>query len=294
MSDDREIQEEEVLALQAIYDHDFHIDSNTRSTYHFTLRLDDDDDADARSPRLIVIEFHVPEQYPSASMPIYEITSVYCGTRKIEPHVRKEIDDQLQAMFVPGEVVLFEWINWLKDYLEATYTKEDEDVHSQVDEPVAANDVNEDTADSPEDEYAMDDVDCPDIQSSDALVDRKSVFVAHVATVTSVDQVQAVRRRLLQNKKIAKATHNILAYRIQHDTGVIAQDNDDDGETAAGGRLLHLLQILDVTNVVVIVSRWYGGIQLHADRFKDINNCARQALETFGYLDDSKKNKKKK
>jgi hypothetical protein len=25
------------------------------------------------------------------------------------------------------------------------------------------------------------------------------------------------------------------------------------------GRLLHLLQILDVTNVVVIVSRWYGG-----------------------------------
>ena len=39
-------------------------------------------------------------------------------------------------------------------------------------------------------------------------------------------------------------------------------DNDDDGEDAAGGRLLHLLQILDAKNVLVIVSRWYGGIKL--------------------------------
>jgi hypothetical protein len=80
------------------------------------------------------------------------------------------------------------------------------------------------------------------------------------------------------------------------------------------GRLLHLLQILEVTNVVVIVSRWYGGkvriifnelsqlnifslhnlqgVLLHADRFKDINNSARQVLETYGYLDDTKGKKK--
>jgi putative IMPACT (imprinted ancient) family translation regulator len=60
--------------------------------------------------------------------------------------------------------------------------------------------------------------------------------VAHVARVKSVDEVQAVRRKLLQNKKIAKATHNILAYRIQLDSGVVAQDHDEDGETAAGGK----------------------------------------------------------
>jgi hypothetical protein len=34
------------------------------------------------------------------------------------------------------------------------------------------------------------------------------------------------------------------------------------GESAAGGRLLHLLNILDVQNVCVVVSRWYGGILL--------------------------------
>jgi putative IMPACT (imprinted ancient) family translation regulator len=34
-------------------------------------------------------------------------------------------------------------------------------------------------------------------------------------------------------------------------------DNDDDGETAAGSRLLHLMSILDVKNVVVVVSRYF-------------------------------------
>ncbi len=35
----------------------------------------------------------------------------------------------------------------------------------------------------------------------------------------------------------------------------VASDCDDDGESAAGGRLLHLLTILDVKNVCVVVSR---------------------------------------
>ncbi|KAG9340119.1 hypothetical protein JZ751_022045 [Albula glossodonta] len=85
--------------------------------------------------------------------------------------------------------------------------------------------------------------------------------------------------KLYENKKIASATHNIYAYRIYcEDKQTFLQDCEDDGETAAGGRLLHLLQILDVRNVMVVVSRWYGGILLGPDRFKHINNCARNIL----------------
>lgn len=57
---------------------------------------------------------------------------------------------------------------------------------------------------------------------------------------------------------------------------------------------MHLLQILNVKNVVVVVSRWYGGIQLGADRFKDINNCARKALEDCGYVETTTSKKKGK
>lgn len=42
-------------------------------------------------------------------------------------------------------------------------------------------------------------------------------------------------------------------------------------------------QILDVRNVLVVVSRWYGGILLGPDRFKHINNCARNILVAEGY-----------
>lgn len=47
----------------------------------------------------------------------------------------------------------------------------------------------------------------------------------------------------------------------------VLQDYDDDGEAAAGGRLLHLLQMTDARNVCVVVSRWYGGILLGPSRF---------------------------
>lgn len=69
---------------------------------------------------------------------------------------------------------------------------------------------------------------------------------AHVAPITHVDQVSAVVAILLENNKIRHATHPaIMAYRIAvpDKPGVFHQDYDDDGEAAAGGRLLHLLQV---------------------------------------------------
>jgi putative IMPACT (imprinted ancient) family translation regulator len=79
-------------------------------------------------------------------------------------------------------------------------------------------------------------------------------------------------------------------------------DNDDDGESAAGGRLAHLLQILvsyslfwlvipleyrikDVKDVLVVVTRYFGGTLLGADRFKHINQAARDALELGGFIE---------
>ena len=47
----------------------------------------------------------------------------------------------------------------------------------------------------------------------------------------------------------------------------------------AGSRLLHLLNMMDVKNTLVVVTRWYGGIQLGGDRWKHINNVARNAIE---------------
>jgi hypothetical protein len=48
----------------------------------------------------------------------------------------------------------------------------------------------------------------------------------------------------MSDRRIARAAHPVInAWRCTTG-GVVHQDNDDDGETAAGGRLAHLLQIL--------------------------------------------------
>jgi putative IMPACT (imprinted ancient) family translation regulator len=54
------------------------------------------------------------------------------------------------------------------------------------------------------------------------------------------------------------------------------------------------MQILQVENAVVIVTRWYGGVPLGPDRFKDINNIARTALEQYGFIKQPSKHSNKK
>lgn len=88
-------------------------------------------------------------------------------------------------------------------------------------------------------------------------VERWRINSGHVWRETQrrhVDDVEAVVAILLQDHKVAAATHNIMAYRIAQPNGVWAQDHDDDGETAAGKNLLHLMQLVDVVDVVVVRS----------------------------------------
>lgn len=137
----------------------------------------------------------------------------------------------------------------------------------------------------------------PDWVLSDVVTEKKSVFLARAAHVTSLAQAQAFLDHLTAtDKKAAVATHNISAWRIKQKKDVgsensadpdtaetVVQDYDDDGETAAGGRLLHVMQLMDVWNVLVVVSRWYGGIHLGPARFRLINDVGRDALVKGGF-----------
>ncbi|KAF6229789.1 hypothetical protein HO173_011219 [Letharia columbiana] len=125
---------------------------------------------------------------------------------------------------------------------------------------------------------------------SSAVTEKKSTFVARACSVTSPAQAQAFLAHLLVNdKRTAKASHNPTAYRIRalstakSASEILYEDCDDDGERAAGGRLLQLLKIMDVWDVLVVVSRWYGGVKLGPDRFSIINNVAREAVVEGGW-----------
>ncbi|CAG8514255.1 9717_t:CDS:2, partial [Dentiscutata heterogama] len=298
--ENRSLQQEEFLALTSIFGTDSFKANNIDElaeefqSYTFKLSLENEPTSSSQSNRSensLTLQFYLPQDYPSSSQPTYEITSLYCGTLKIDDKLRNKIDEKFKELFVPGQVVLFEWIEFLREFMQQTLEQQlakkmqEEEIKEELmlEDEIITEEYEEQNLRDESKQIA----DFPNIKSGEPLEHKKSVFMAHLASVQNVQEVQIVRNTLLSNKKVAKATHNIMAYRIVQDNGVILQDNDDDGETAAGSRLLHLLQILDAKNVIVIVSRWYGGIKLGPDRFKDINNCARDLLDKYGYMQNS-------
>ena len=109
-------------------------------------------------------------------------------------------------------------------------------------------------------------------------------MLAHVASVESMEHVQWVLAHLLfHDKKVGAATHNMFAYKFMNGTTIVS-DNDDDGEKGSGAKLASLLDISGADGVIVVVSRWYGGVKLGPARFKWIANVARDALVQHGFI----------
>ena len=127
---------------------------------------------------------------------------------------------------------------------------------------------------------------------SHPVVHMSCKFQAHTVKVANVDDVTAAVDTLLQNKRIAAASHNIMAYRFTNPvTGALHEDADDDGETAAGGRVLFMMRATRVDGAAVVVTRWFGGKKLGPARFGIISNVARDALVERGFIEESRKKK---
>ena len=113
----------------------------------------------------------------------------------------------------------------------------------------------------------------------ETIIDRASTFQAHAIKIKNKKEVDFYRKCLLSQKKIKKATHNIIIYRyFDKEKNIIVEDYDDDGEHEAGFKLLGIVQKMKIINLFVMVTRWYGGTLLHQDRFKRINDCAQILL----------------
>jgi len=113
----------------------------------------------------------------------------------------------------------------------------------------------------------------------ETIIDRASVFQAHAIKIHNKTEIQLYRSYLLSQRKIKRATHNISAYRFINSNNEIEEDFDDDGEDEAGIRLLGIIKKMKFVNLFVNVTRWYGGILLHLDRFKRICDSAKFLLK---------------
>ncbi|KAK6460290.1 ribosomal protein S5 domain 2-type protein [Scheffersomyces coipomensis] len=260
----------------------------------------------------IPIQISFPQDYPEVKPEIIQIITSNSMKYNDLNYLEDQFNEILSRIFRKDEVCIFEFYTELQEFLESYDEKHKETMIPIQKEPISGSlsDLSLVDNDLPLKKQEVKSLPSgPDplegwIQS-DPILDRNSTFIAFARKVESLEEAKSYLDLLTTDKKISRAAHNISSWRIRKENGVQYQDCDDDGETAAGGRLLHLLTMMDVWNVIVVVSRWFGGIHLGPDRFKHINSAARDAVVKGGFSnvngdgnananDNKKSNKKKK
>ncbi len=92
------------------------------------------------------------------------------------------------------------------------------------------------------------------------LIEKKSKFITNIFYVESVKEAEEI---IIKTKKnYFDARHNCIAYRIMEDR--LIEKSNDDGEPSgtAGVPMLNILQKNNLINILVIVTRYFGGILL--------------------------------
>ena len=94
------------------------------------------------------------------------------------------------------------------------------------------------------------------------IIINKSVFICHLIPVKDIDEVNSYLSQY--RKKYYDATHNCYAYIIGDKQEI--QKCSDDGEPSktAGAPMMDVLKKNDYTNILAIVTRYFGGILLGA------------------------------
>jgi uncharacterized YigZ family protein len=98
-----------------------------------------------------------------------------------------------------------------------------------------------------------------DVQTE--IVEKKSKFIANIFYVQSVEEAEEKIKEM--KKKYYDARHNCFAFSIYTENGNIDRFSDD-GEPSgtAGAPMLNILKSQNLSNILVVVTRYFGGILL--------------------------------
>lgn len=223
----------------------------------------------------IKVQISFPSHYPSKEPPQLLEVDVSDRTESYDiKYLQHLFQEVLDSVFHAGMVCLFDFLSELDGVLYEEQGENDMDIESDNTEEMIPIDPFEGWF------------------ASEPITDRGSTFMAFATHVTSEEDAFTKLEQLKTDNKMRKANHMMNAWRIkivnERNQEIKYQDSDDDGETAAGSRMLHLLTIMDVWNVMVVVSRWFGGTHIGPDRFKHINSTARDAVIKAGFKQNSK------
>lgn len=122
------------------------------------------------------------------------------------------------------------------------------------------------------------------------IIEKKSKFICDVIYVQTVEEAEKYINEI--RKKHYNAKHHCFAYSIMTNNEIITKSSDD-GEPngTAGAPILNIINKNELTNVLIVVTRYFGGILLGTgglvrayseSTLKAINNAS-FVIEERGY-----------
>ncbi len=93
------------------------------------------------------------------------------------------------------------------------------------------------------------------------IVEKRSKFIANIIYVHTVEEAEEYIKNI--RKKYYDAKHHCFAYRIITDNGIVNRASDDGEPTGtAGSPILNIINKNELINVLLVVTRYFGGILL--------------------------------
>ena len=112
--------------------------------------------------------------------------------------------------------------------------------------------------------------------------EKRSVFLSYCVRVTSEEEAAAIIKA--KKKQYADARHNVFAYLLNG--GLVARYSDDgEPQGTAGVPMLEVLRKSGAVDVLVVVTRYFGGILLGAGGLaRAYSHTAAEALAAAGIV----------
>jgi len=97
-------------------------------------------------------------------------------------------------------------------------------------------------------------------ESKAEFEEKKSIFIGHIKRVESEEAAKEFIQKVKSKHK--EARHNVYAYIIGENRGIQRYSDDGEPQGTGGIPMLEVLKKSDITDVVVVVTRYFGGILL--------------------------------
>ena len=95
----------------------------------------------------------------------------------------------------------------------------------------------------------------------DEIIEKKSKFIGTIIPIKSVEDAENKIKEI--KKKYYDARHNCFAYRVIDNESIVERSSDD-GEPSgiAGAPMLNIIKQKNLCNILIVVTRYFGGILL--------------------------------